>query len=237
MIDSLDDFIIGFAIGIRYRANFSIEDQLGKIADKILYSRKSFFNPIIFPKVYTNVNEKVLIDESTQDHLVINNSNIVLEINFSEKFRIDNLDEIVAQFNEEIIEGILKEFKITEFNRVGFIRRYLFQIDKLADTFIDKTIGATLEGINDINLRFSKKIPEMQAYIQKDLNDYYNAIFNIIKRADKQELFMSIDFQKYFDPFLSTASQIEFNDFYNKATTFNNNTFLNWLNKNYGVIK
>ncbi len=49
MIDSLDDFIVGFAIGIRYRANFSIEDQLGKIADKILYSRKSFFNPIIFP--------------------------------------------------------------------------------------------------------------------------------------------------------------------------------------------
>jgi len=237
MIDKLDDYLIGCAIGIRYRANFSIEDQLGKIADQILYSRKSLFNPNVFPNVLTNVNEKVLINKETQDHLVINNSNIVLEINFGELFNIDDLNEIVSKFNEEIVDGILKEFKVTEFNRVGFIRRYLFQIDKLANTFIEKTIGATLEGINDINLRFSKKIPEMQAYIKKDINDYYNAIFNIIKRADKQELFMSIDFQKYFDPFLSTATQIEFNDFFDKATAFNNKTYLSWLNKNYGELK
>ncbi len=237
MIKNLNDFLIGIAVGIRYRANFSIEDQLGKIADRVLYSKNAFFNPSVFPKVYSNVNEKTLVNETTGDHLTINSSNIILETNFGEKFEKNNLDLILQRFEEDIIDGIMKEHKITEINRVGFIRRYLFQIDELANSFITKTIGATLEGINDINLRFSKKIPEQESLVKRDVNDYYTAIFNAIKKADQQELFMSIDFQKYFDPFLPTSAQIDFKSFFERANSFNDNTYLNWLNKNYGVLK
>ena len=45
MINNLSEYLIGFAAGIRFRANFSIEDQLGKILDTILYAQKSYFNP------------------------------------------------------------------------------------------------------------------------------------------------------------------------------------------------
>lgn len=236
MIENLNLHLIGIVIGLRYRANFSIEDQLGKIADRILYSNNSFFNPNVFPKVYTDINEKVLVNELTKDHLVINNSNIILEINFGEQFEVENLDTIIKHFNEDIIEGIAKDHKITEINRIGFIRRYLFQIDNLAHSFIDKTIGATLKGINDINLRFSKKIPEQESLVKLEVNDYYNAIFNVVKKANKQELAMSIDYQKYFDPFLRSYSQIKFDSFYKRANSFNNETYLNWLNKNYSIL-
>ncbi len=236
MIENLDEHLIGIAIGVRYRANFSIEDQLGKIVDEILYSKNAFFNPEVFPRVITNVKEKVLINETTDDRLVINSSNVILEISFGETFQRDDLDSIVKAFSSHIIDGILKEHKVKAINRVGFIKRYLLKDQELADSFIRTTIGSTLEGINDINLRFSKKVPEMESLVKVDVNDYYNAIFNVIKRADKNELFISIDYQKYFDPFLETPSQIGFEDFYNQATSFNNKNCLNWLNQNYGVL-
>ncbi|MGA3084709.1 MAG: hypothetical protein ABSE95_07920 [Thermodesulfobacteriota bacterium] len=62
---NISDYFIGLAIGIRFRANFSIEDQLGSIIDEILYSNKSYFNPKVFPKVRSLINGKILFNEST----------------------------------------------------------------------------------------------------------------------------------------------------------------------------
>lgn len=236
MIDNLGKYRIGIAIGVRYRANFSLEDQLGNIVDRILYEKDSFFGPKVFTGVINKVNEKILINDNSKDHLVINNSNIILEINYGETFQRSDLDVILKGFNKEIIEGVMKKYRVTEINRVGLIFRYLFKMETLADTFIDKTIGATLEGINDINLSFSKKIPVPESLAKKGVNDYHNAIFNVIKRADKQELFMSVDYQKYFDPFLTSASQIEFEHLVKTVESFNSGKYLNWLNKNYGTL-
>ncbi len=237
MINHLNEYTIGVVYGVRYRANFAIEDQLGKIVDQILYSRDSFFGPEMFPLVQNGVNEKVLINEETQDKLIINNSTVVLEVNLTEDFTTEDIPEISKRFNEQIIGGVLRDFRVTEINRIGLVCRYLFQMEELADSFINKTIGATLEGINDINLRFSKKLPLPEALALRDINDYLNVIFNIIKRADRKELFVSIDFQHYFDPFLESSSQIHFMEFIDTANAFNTQRFLDWLNTNYGVLK
>ncbi len=238
MIADLTEYLTGIAIGIRYRINFSVEDQLGRILDQILYSKDSFFNPGVFPRALTtNVNEKRLINENTGDQLIINNSNIILEIGFGDSFEPSDMSDIIEAFHGQLVDGIMKTYRITEINRVGLIHRYLYKKEDLAKTFIDKTIGGTLEGINDINLTFSKKIPEQEALVQKDVNDYYNVIFNVIKKADRQELFMSIDYQKYFDPFLQSSSTLEFPQFVEKAIAFNKGNYQSWLTKNYGVLQ
>jgi len=237
MINNLNDYLMGIVIGVKYRVNFALEDQLGKIVDQILYSPNSYFGPSTFPLVYNNVNEKILANDKTPDRLTINNSNIVLEIYFEGEYDIEDLKDIYRAYNEVLIDGVLKKYKVTEINRVGIVNRYLFKIEELADKFVNKTIGSTLEGINDINLRFSKKLTSEEGLIKKEVNDYYNAIFNVVKRADKDELFMSIDYQKYFDPFLNSSSEIEFLDFVKKMEGFNSKTYLGWLNKNYGEIK
>ena len=41
MIDNLDINLTGIAIGVRFRANFAIEDELGSIVDKIVYKKGS----------------------------------------------------------------------------------------------------------------------------------------------------------------------------------------------------
>jgi len=237
MIENLNEYLLGIVIGIRYRVNFALEDQLGKIVDQILYSDNAFFNPKIFPLVYNNISEKILINEETNNKLTINNSNVVLEIYFDDKVTIDDLDNIYDAFNKEIINNVLKKNKVTEINRTGIVHRYLFKIEELADEFVDKTIGSTLEGINDINLQFSKKYISEEGLIKKGVNDYYSAIFNVVKRADKNELLMSIDYQKYFDPFLTSSTEIEFKDFVKRTNNFNAKTYLTWLNKNYGELK
>lgn len=233
MIKNIDDYLIGVCIGIRYRANFSIGDTLGAIVDKILYDKKAFFGPTIFPMVRNNSAGKILFNDSNNDKLTLNNSNIVLDLYFDGSFKMEDYDTIIEKFNETIIEGIMKHYKITEINRVGIIKRYLFAVEDLADSFLSKTIGQTIDGINDINLRFSKKFPTPEALIQKEIYDYNNAIFNIIKHADKKELFMSIDYQKYFDPFLNSATEMKFSEFSKAVDNFTDNNYLAWINKNY----
>ena len=237
MIDNVHEFLVGIVIGIRFRANFSIEDQLGYIVDRILYSKDSYFNPTMFPKVLGRVTEKILINEKTENSLTINNSNILLEINLEQKGNLKYLDQIYENFDKQIINGIMNHYKITQINRLGFVSRYLFDKPELAANFLDKTIGKTLEGVNDINLRFSKKYPAEEALAKKEINDHHNVIFNVIKKADLKELFISMDFQRYYDPFLDSAPQLRFQSFIETMQSYNYKEFPHWLNHNFGNSK
>lgn len=229
----LSDYKIGLVIGIKYRANFKIEDTLGEIVDSILYKNNSFFNPSVFPYVRNKVNEKILHNESTQDKLTINNSNIVLDIFYGDYFQLQDYETILEKFNSEILEGIMRKHKIQEISRIGVINRYLFPMENLAKEFIAKTIGETFDGINDINLRFSKKLPVKEALVKEEVLDYNNIIFNVVKLADKEELFISVDYQKHFDPYLSSTGSLKFENFIKDKEKFLNNRYLEWINNNY----
>jgi hypothetical protein len=235
MITNLNDYLIGCAVGVRFRANFSIEDQLGRILDTILYSKNSFFDPKVFPRVGGSVGQKVMLNEVTDDQLRIDNSNFILEIQFGhdQGFKQPDYDKILINFNDQIIQGVMTKFKIQQIVRIGLINRLLFPLKDLAQSFVDKTIGKTLEGVSDINLRFSKKMPVPEALVKRDVNDWSNAIFNIIKKADAEEIFMSVDYQLYYSPPLEQATQIEFAPFKKAANAFLEMRYLPWLNTNY----
>lgn len=234
-MDNIQEYFVGMALGVRFRANFSIEDQLGSIVDNILYDKKSFFNPKIFPKVRNSIGSKILLNEVTQNNMQIDNSNIILDVNFSKEvgFKSQDSAEIIEMFDEQIIKGIMMSYKIKEIVRIGYIKRYVYPIHELATTFVNKTIGNTLGGINDINLSFSKKFTTTDGKLKKDVYDYDNAIFNVIKKADLDEIFMSIDYQRYFDPFLDNAGEIKLSQFIDKAESFNSGNYVEWLNNNY----
>jgi hypothetical protein len=233
MVD-IKNYFIGLAIGVRFRANFSIEDQMGSIVDEILYSRNSYFNPKVFPQVQSQIGSKILFNKNTQDRMEIDNSNIILDVNFSDEgFKKEDSEMLKKMYAEQIVNRIMRNFKIKEIVRLGYIKRYLYQIENLANTFVSKTIGGTLEGINDINLSFSKKFPTSEALVKKDVHDYDNAIFNIIKKSDLNEIFMAIDYQCYYQPFLNDINELEIKPFFDRAESFSSRNYLDWLNKNY----
>jgi hypothetical protein len=233
MIENLDEFLIGIVLGVRFRANFSIEDQLGRILDDILYKKGSSFGPKIFPNAMPGIGGRQLLNHETGDTLTIDNSNFILELNVSPSISIQEMPGFIAAYDEEIVRGIMKSYHIREIARLGYVRRYLFTVADLSHRFVNKTIGSSLEGVNDINLSFSKKIPTDAAISQRDVDDYHNVIFNVIKRSDKDEMFMSIDYQKVFVPFLPSVNEIQFTPFIQGADRFNQEKYLPWLNTNY----
>ena len=233
MIDKVDENLVGMVMGIRFRANFSIEDQVGQMVDHLLYSKKAFFDPKVFPVVRSGVGKKMLLNEATNDSLRIDNSNIILEITFGGTFTAADTTKLQQQFNSEVITGIMRVFKIKEIVRLGYVQRYVFKMEELAKKFVDKTIGQTLGGINDINISFSKRLQVNEALVKQYVNDYDNAIFNVIKKADLNEIFMSIDYQRYYEPFLESSSQIQFDEFISQADGFTQKKYIAWLNSNY----
>lgn len=237
-IESVVEYLNSIALGIRFRPNFSLGDKFGTITDEILYSKNSYFGPKFFPTAHHALGgtDRALKNEDTGDSLTLNPSNVIFEFNLPEAGEADQLESVLAAFNEQIVLGIMKRYGVTQIERVGLVHRYLFTIPELADNFLKVSIGKTLEGIKDINLRFSKRYPQDQALIKEGVNDYVNVIFNIIKKADKEELFISIDYQWYFLPALEKVSQVEFGRFLEKSNTYNRLSFTKWLNDSYGKI-
>lgn len=233
MISEIKSYLVGFAIGIRFRQNFALQDKFGEIADNILYAKDSYFNPAIFPEIDVNPIMTKLIDRATGNYLTINTNNIILEIDFASKITLSEVELVTKRFQSDIIEGVLGKYNVTGINRVGYINKYIFTIEELSKVFIDKTIGGTLEGINEINLRFSKKLTIQESMIKKNVNDYCNVIYNIIKKADKKETFISVDFQKMYDPMLDRVNQLDFLKFLDSVQDYNSVKYLKWLNAYY----
>ena len=93
-----------------------------------------------------------------------------------------------------------------------------------------------MEGIKDINLRFSRKFPVEDSYVHEEINDYYTAIYNIIKKSDEDNLLIFLDYQRNYEPFLESSTQVIFNKFIEKMNSYTSKSFLDWINTNYGEL-
>ena len=234
MVDNLDKYLVSSVVAVRYRQNFSIVDKFGTIIDSILYGKGTFFTPEKFQFVqHTKADEKVLFNNENNNNLKINTSNMILEIFINDESDLAYKEAAFRAFDNQIIQDVLKNNRIVQINRIGYINRYIFPIKELAENFINKTIGSTIDNVRDINLRFSRKYPIPEAQVKKEIYDYHNSIYNVIKQSDKDEISFSVDFQRYYEPFLESSMLIKFHDFCEKVQMHNQETFLSWINNNY----
>ncbi len=231
MIQKLDTYLNGIVLGVRFRPNFILEDKSGEIIDAILYSKNTIFSTEVFPEVETSVEGKTLFNRDSEDSFKINHANVVLQIQFKEKSKFNRHDAsaILENFHSQILNGVLNKYKVEDIVRMGYVQKYTVGNKELAKNFVKMTVG-DLAGVDDINLRFSKKIPLETSLVKKDILDYDNAIFNIIKKADGEEISVSLDYQSFFQPFLLDSSSIPYKQFLDKANKFSSNIFSDWLN-------
>lgn len=232
-LTEIGQYLTSIVIGLRFRPNFAMQDRFGTILENILHDKKSFFNPTVFPKVRNEINKRILFNPETESYLSIDNENIILDFNVIDNPDKEIVDTICNAFDDQIIHNILKEYSIQGINRIGYIKRYEFESQELSSNFIERTIGLTLDGVNDIQMRFSKKMPDQQAILNENINDYSNAIYTVIKKSDNNILTVALDFQKYFIPPVDKYSQIEFDKFRVTAENYNNKNLLEWVNRNF----
>lgn len=230
---NLFDSLVGIVIGVRFRANFSIEDILGKIVDTILYSKNAYFDSNKFPHVKGRVTDRVLENPTTGDYLLLNNSNLILDVFFTDIFKKSDYDFIIEKFDEEIMKGVIQKHKIVDLMRIGLVRKYIIKDEDLAKNFIDVTLNKSLKDVNDINLTFSKRIPRMSALSNVEVNDYDNVIFNVIKYASESELYISVDYQRYFKPFVQSIDEVKYTNFIKDAFHYNEKNYFEWIKNNY----
>src|SRR5690606_37835931 len=92
IITDISEHLKSFVIGIRFRPNFSIEDKLGNILERIVYDKKTYFTSAIFPKVNNDVNRKTLFNPDTGDSLSIDSQNIILDFSLQENSEKEIID-------------------------------------------------------------------------------------------------------------------------------------------------
>jgi hypothetical protein len=228
---NLKDYETDFAIGIRFRANFHIEDKLGEIIDSILYKNKdSFFSSKTFPEVESRNSAKILwgeiVDKGSKQLrkgcLRIDHSNIILE------YESTHFEEAVNSFNEAIIKGIVEEYEVIQIQRIGILHKYEIKNSDQCDSLLKNVVG-TKENVGDMSFRFSKKIPAAKALIKAGVSDYSNEIYSIGKQLESQSVVASYDFQKYFSPPTEKGNDIGFNKLRSEAANYLNDNFTSWV--------
>ncbi|MBM3326673.1 MAG: hypothetical protein FJY65_06800 [Calditrichaeota bacterium] len=143
--------------------------------------------------------------------------------------QLEPLANAINAFKKQIINSILKEHEVTEIIRIGYVRRFVIRDPSLAATFLNSFNGFRLNDIDDIDLKFTKTRPYSLSMALKEINDKENVIYNFIKRAGIDELYVAIDFQRIFEPALiKIYDKFNFENFLSEAENHSSN----FLNKN-----
>lgn len=231
MLDiKLDNKLFYIAIGLRFRPNFIVEDKLGEIIDRVLYSQQNLFDKYAF-NMQNGDGIRKLINANGTVALIINSQNIILEIKDTDKY---NYTDVEKFFEEKILNEIIQRYKILNIDRIGYVKRYKFVGKQILDVF-DKKFN--IENSSDFNIHFSKKYPTSQSEIKRDINDYFNYIYDLAKFPNTEELVVSLDSQKYFNPYIDYddfCAEKEYRIFIEKVTDYNKNKFIKWLNNYCG---
>jgi hypothetical protein len=233
MVD-LKQYLSGIAIGIKFRPNFSIEDNLGEIIDELLYRQESLFNYIVFPNTSVGFGEKVLHNPKTNDRLTINKSNIILDLNFSEKIPKESSDNLINEFFKTANEKIHKIVDIHDVYLIGIVYKYLINDSTNFANIYSNFKEITFDEIEPINFTFTKKVILPETKLNKNRN-YENIIHSILTFPNNEkEIFLQVDYQKIFEPKLASIIDIKYDDFISKVKYYNNDTFAKWLERNNG---
>lgn len=217
-------------IGINYDPNFSIIQNSGSIIDELLYSNKSNQALKYFDGVYKDVNEVIFNKKDSKSYMRMNPNDTVIEIyDINQK----QLESIFNFIKTDIVYGQLQDNRLKRIKRIGCILRYEIPNRKLSENYIDKTVSDGIENIADANVRFSIKLLTDQAKTSKKVNHYDNVIYNVIKKINDDKLYVTIDYQMYFQPLLAEPKQIKYDDFIERALKYNKNKVNKWLLNNY----
>lgn len=154
-------YLSSITIGIRFGPSFSIVDDLGEIIDQILYDEGSFFNKKVFPNVTSLPFQIRLENPKTGDYLSISQQDLILCINFDDtvvksedinpKMKFNNLNEIHENFRQLL--DTMREYDFDRIQRLGYVNKYVFNVDELTKSVTDTIIGNKMDGLSDMALQ------------------------------------------------------------------------------------
>lgn len=240
MTTDVKKYLSSITIGLRFGPSFSISDNLGKIADWILYEEGSFFDKKVFPNIASLPFTIRLENPKTGDYLMLSQQDLILNCNFDDtvvkpdpevnpKLKTGSINDIHENF-KQLLER-LQDCGLDRIQRLGYINRYVFDTTELTKAVTGAVVGKTIDGVSDMTLRFSKRYPVPEALSKKNINNYHNVIYTIVKKVDSDDLTIMLDYQEFYEPNLVGTHEVQFNAFLSKMASYNKETFPGWLSK------
>ncbi|MEK7551948.1 MAG: hypothetical protein AAB534_00880 [Patescibacteria group bacterium] len=224
--------IVGITFGIRFNRSFRVPEISGEMIDDILYGNKTPFGTEFFPKVQETAREKTLFNNKTNEYLRINTDDIILGIEIKDDFekKFEWLKNEVLTYFKDIL---FKEYGLKNIRRVGIVFSHKVEKDPNLDSAIKVLTKNKIDGVDNVNISFSKKLPATDALVRKNVNDYKNTIYNITEMDNS--ILAELDYQYYYNPPIEDLRECFIDKVLADAKTFLEGSYYNWLkleNKN-----
>ena len=177
------------------------------------------------------INERALINTVTQDSLRFNQQDTTLNYNVKSR-HFDSIMKLASDYEIFVLGALRKIIKVRNISMYGILFMLSECSPNLATSPVDHYLCNDFSDIRSAALHFTKRIPTIEALAMKDINDYKNIIYRINQHQDGK-VYISVDYQEYFQPFLGINAWTDkpFNEFVDRGLQYLEGEFTSWLNK------
>lgn len=221
----------GIAFGVRNQPRYEVMDHIGIIIDRILRSSGTPFGSSTFPLIMREPGEHVLINRDTENSLRLTESDAILEMKINSR-KTSDIQTLAEHFSAFVLDTLRDVAHLSSIIRYGVLFRLQECRSSLRETPAEHFIQQDFKDARSLSLRFTKRLPVLEALVRKNVNDYRNVIYTI-KQTEEGEVRIWIDYQEYFEPELNPKewSEKPFPEFVNRGITYFLGEFQNWLRR------
>ena len=183
--------------GIAFKHSFSLLDNWGKIADKVLYGSK-YFEEGFFNKISSQyTTERTVHNDETGDFMRLSANDMVFKYYIKDENLQSAYDNFCRKITSHLIPDIIAEYDLIV-RRIGVVFACEFSRNDL-DKFSKKFFKDSMENVTDF--RFAQKELTQEGRLWYDVNDYLNRVYTCGKIGDDKPFDgITYDYQLYFNP-------------------------------------
>lgn len=223
--------IESIAFGVRYQPRYEVMDQVGAIIDRILRSNGTPFGPTTFPLIHREPGAHVILNPDTESELRLTERDAILQMKIDTRKTpdIENLAEHYAKF---VLDTLRDVAHLSSIVRYGVLFKLQECHSTLQETPAEHFIQPDFKDTRSLSLRFTRRLPVMEALARRDVNDYRNVIYTV-KQTEEGEVRFWVDYQEYFKPELSARewAQRPFIKFVDDGIKYFLEEYQRWLRK------
>jgi hypothetical protein len=219
------------ACGLRFEPRYEVLDKVGSVIDKILRQRGSPFDSRTFPYSFRDSNEHLLVNQETNERIRVTHSDCILEMKVQTREPRAAV-KLAEDFERFVLEPLREIAGVRNIARYGLLIKLAEASRSIAISPVQHFLSADFGSARSLSLRFSRRLPAIEAIARRDVNDYRNVIYTI-KQNEGGEVTVWVDYQEYFDPELSDREWRErhFGHFAERASAYFLAEFRDWLSK------
>ena len=223
--------ITKIAFGVRYEPQYAVMDRVGGVIDAVLRASNTPFGPKVFPLCQSAPSEYLLINPETNDSLKINQRDTILQLSFSTR-ELNHIEEIAVQFSQFVLKPLKEKCRVRNISRYGVLCYLAECSSSMKNLPVEHYLSKDFSNVQTLSLRFTRRLPSIEAVVKKKVSDYRNVIYTI-NQDDKEKVNISVDFQEYFEPVLDENDWTKkpFEKFVKNGLEYIEGEFEQWFTK------